>query len=145
MVKAGSDALALPSLTLIVMLANVLPASVAAGVPCSLPVLAVNVAHDGLFAMLKVSDGFGSGSLAVGVKVYCEPALADVAGEPEIVGALFVTVTANAASVAAPPLPSLTLITMLLVVPASAAAGVPDSRPVLGVNVAHDGLLGPIE
>src|SRR5882672_2054733 len=130
-VNAASDALSRPSLTLIVMLVNVLPASAAAGVPCRRPLLAVNVAQAGLFKMLNVSVGLGSGSLAVGVNVYCVPALPDVAGAPEIVGALFVAVTANAGSVAEPPLPSLTLITMLLVVPASAAVGVPDSLPVL--------------
>jgi hypothetical protein len=63
--KVGSDALACPSLTLILMLENV-PAAV--GVPANPPLDAVKVAQAGLFWMLKVSV-LPSGSLAVGVKV----------------------------------------------------------------------------
>ena len=55
-------------------------------------------------------------------------------------GALFTTVIAKPGNMAEPPLPSVTLITMLLVVPAEAAVGAPDSAPVLVLNVAHDGL-----
>src|SRR4051794_20221219 len=135
MVNGPSVALSRPSLTVIVMLANVLPASAAAGVPCSRPLVVVNVAHDGLFEMLNASVGFGSGSLAVGVNVYEEPTLTDGGGVPEIVGALFTTVIAKLASVAEPPLPSLALMTMLLVVPAAAAVGVPVSAPVLVLKV----------
>ena len=63
------------------------------------------------------------------------------AGVLEVVGVGFVafTVTENADSEALPPLPSLTLMTMPEVVPASAAAGVPDSRPVDVLKLAHDG------
>jgi hypothetical protein len=62
MVKAASEALACPSLTLIRMLENV-PAAV--GVPANLPFEAVNVAQAGLFCTLKVKVS-PSASLAVG-------------------------------------------------------------------------------
>ncbi len=64
-----------------------------------------------------------------------------VAGAPDIVGVRFVafTVIENAASEALPPRPSLTLITMPEVVPASAAAGVPESRPVDVLKLAQAG------
>jgi len=62
--KAGNDAVPpLPSLTEITMLLFV---PVALGVPESLPVDVLKVAHDGLFAMLKVSVS-PFASLAVGV------------------------------------------------------------------------------
>jgi hypothetical protein len=61
-----------------------------------------------------------------------------VAGEPEIVGPV-VTVIAKAGSEALAA-PSATLITIPAVVPAFAAVGVPDSWPVVLLNVAHDGL-----
>ena len=65
--NAGNATLAaLPSLTLIAMLANV-PAAV--GVPWSCPDVALNVAQVGLFATLNVSVVPVSGSLAVGVNV----------------------------------------------------------------------------
>ena len=63
--NAFSDALALPSLTAIVMLLFV---PVDDGVPYSWPLDVLNVAHDGLFVTLKVSlSPFAS--LAVGVKL----------------------------------------------------------------------------
>src|SRR5215831_3695872 len=102
--NAGSDVLAVPSLTLITMLEKV-PAAV--GVPLSCPVLVLNVAHDGLPAMLNVSAVPVSGSLAVGVNVYAVPTEALVGGVPEIVGAVFGTVIENAGS-AVVALPSLT-------------------------------------
>jgi hypothetical protein len=83
--NAGSDALAFPSLTLIVM---PLCVPVADGVPDSLPVEVLNVAHVGLFAMLNV-NGSLLASLAVGVKLYAVPTLAVVAGVPVMVGAVF--------------------------------------------------------
>ena len=46
MLNAGSDAVALPSLTLITMLEKV-PTSLMAGLPVSCPVDALKVAHDG--------------------------------------------------------------------------------------------------
>ena len=135
-VNAGNDAVAVPSLTLIVMLANV-PAAV--GVPWSRPVLAVNVAHAGRFTIENVR-GLLFGSLAVGVNVYNVPTCPDVGGEPEITGGEFgaaATVIVNAGNDAV-AVPSLTLIVMFANVPA--AVGVPWSRPVVVLNVvAHAG------
>ena len=67
-VNAGNDAVAVPSLTLIVMFVYV-PTFAAVGVPSSRPVLVLNVAHAGRFAIENVS-GLLFGSLAVGVNVY---------------------------------------------------------------------------
>lgn len=70
--------------------------------------------------------------------------MTDVDGVPEIVGGVFagggvlLTVTLNAGS-AVVVLPSLTLMTMSLYVPTLPAPGVPRSRPVASVNVAHAG------
>ncbi len=61
--NAASDALAWPSVTLIVMPLKV-PTPDA--VPSSRPVVVLNVAHEGRFVMLNVSE-LPSGSLAVGV------------------------------------------------------------------------------
>src|SRR5262245_17558555 len=100
-VNAGSaTAAACPSLTEIVTSANV-PA--VAGVPCSRPVAASNVAHAGRLRIENVS-AWPSGSLAVGVNVYDAPTTTEVAGEPEIVGGrlLFdgaMTCTSNAGSI----------------------------------------------
>ncbi len=66
MLNGASDAVAVPSDTEIVTLAKV-AAEPAGGVPLSRPELAVNVAHAGRLAMLKVS-ALPSGSLAVGTK-----------------------------------------------------------------------------
>src|SRR5688500_2355597 len=86
-VNAGSAALAWPSLTLITTAANV-PTFAAVGMPCSRPVLELNVAQLGRFAMLNVSVP-PSGSLAVGVNEYAAPTVAVVGGAPEIVGVEF--------------------------------------------------------
>ena len=67
-VNAGSEALAVPSLTLIAMSANV-PTFAAAGVPVRRPVVALNVAQLGRFAIANVSVP-PSGSLAVGANEY---------------------------------------------------------------------------
>jgi hypothetical protein len=67
------------------MFANV-PTFVDAGVPCSRPVVVLNVAQLGRFTMLNVSVP-PSGSLAVGWNEYAVPAVTVVGGEPEIVGA----------------------------------------------------------
>src|SRR5882672_236206 len=113
---------------------------VTAGVPVSAPVLALNDAQLGLFVMVNASVWPGFTSFAVGVNEYATPTFTVVAGVPVIVGAVFTTVIENAGSAAVPPLPSLTPITMLFVVPASAGAGVPARLPLLAVKVAQVGL-----
>jgi hypothetical protein len=136
--NAGSDAVALPSLTRIWMLLNV---PVAVGVPESRPLDVLNVAHDGLFEMLKVSGSLFA-SRAVGVKLYATLTCADVGGVPVMVGAEFEpdpeTVMLNAGSIV-DDTPSVTMIMINEYVPV--AVGVPLSRPVLVLNVAHAGLL----
>ena len=142
--NAPSDALAVPSVTLITM-PVVIPTSPAPGVPCSKPVEVLNVAHAGRFAMLNVSV-LPSASAAVGRNEYSVPCSTDVAGAPEIVGARFVgtlvplTVIANAGSEALAE-PSLALMTMFENVPAFVDAGVPVSRPVVELKVAQLGRL----
>jgi hypothetical protein len=134
-VNAGSAAVSSPSLTLILMFANV-PAAV--GVPCRRPVLVENVAHEGGPVIENVS-GSSSSSSAVGVNEYSVPASTDGAGVPEIVGGVFggaVTVIVNVGSVAM-AVPSLTLMEMFVKVPA--AVGVPCRLPVLVENVAQAG------
>jgi hypothetical protein len=148
MPKAGSDADALPSLTLITMLPYV-PTAEGPGVPSSAPVFTLKVAQAGRFAIAKVS-GSVLASAAVGWNTYCVPCLAVVGGVPVIVGALFVgvglvpggavTVMLNGASDAVLR-PSLTEITMLLYVPVFALCGVPRSWPLVALNVAHAGRL----
>jgi hypothetical protein len=66
-VNAGSEALFVPSLTEIVTFANV-PMFAVAGVPESLPVVALNVAQLGLFAIENVSVP-PLGFVVVGVKL----------------------------------------------------------------------------
>ena len=63
--NAGSDTVEVPSLTRIVMLENV-PTFELLGVPYKRPFVVLNVAHEGLFAMLKLSV-LPFGSLALGV------------------------------------------------------------------------------
>jgi hypothetical protein len=125
----------MPSLTLTVMFAKV-PAAV--GVPWIRPLLAVNVAQAGRFAIenVRVSP---FASLAVGVKEYIVPTWTDVGGDPEIVGGAFgaaVTVIVNAGSEVV-AVPSLTRIVTFANVPV--AVGVPWIRPLLAVNVAQAG------
>jgi len=134
MLNHGSAAEETPSDAMIITPENV-PAAL--GVPASWPVVVLNDAHDGLFAMLKVSL-LPSASEAEGVKLYAVPELTEVAGEPLIVGSAFaLTVMVNDAS-AVEALPSLTEMTTFEYVPASA---VPVSDPLAMLNVAHEGLL----
>src|SRR5262245_51033947 len=65
--NAARDAVALPSLTEMTM-PDVVPASPAAGVPESLPVVVLNVAHAGVLLMLNVMVS-PSASAADGVKL----------------------------------------------------------------------------
>src|SRR5687768_10421556 len=113
----------------------------APGVPCSRPVVTLNVAHVGRLAIENVNE-LPSGSAAVAWNAYAVPCVAVVGGEPEIVGGRLlvaaVTVIANAGS-EAEPAPSLTEITMLPNVPVVPAGGVPASRPKLVSNVAQLG------
>ncbi len=108
------------------------------GVPVRAPVVVLNVAHDGLLAILNVSVVPGFGSLAAGTNEYAAPTATDVVGTPEITGGVFVTVIENAANEAG-SCPSLTLITMPFVVPMWLATGVPCRMPVVVLNVAHGG------
>ena len=110
--NAASCALSWPSLTRITMFANV-PTFVVAGVPCSRPVVVLNVAQVGWLETLNVSVP-PSESLAVGVNEYCVPTVAVVGGAPEIVGGMFDEATAieNAGN-GVDAFPSLTLMTML--------------------------------
>ncbi len=61
----------------------------AVGVPDSKPVAALNVAHEGRFTTLNVSE-LPSASLATGWNAYAVPTVPVVAGLPEITGAIFV-------------------------------------------------------
>src|SRR5262245_15873361 len=122
------------------MLANV-PTLPAAGVPCSRPVVALNVAQPGRFVMLNVSVP-PSESLAVGVNEYWVPTVAVVGGAPDIVGGWFgaaATTIEKAGSCALPPCPSLTPMTTFANVPTLAPVGVPANRPVAVLNVAQVG------
>jgi len=107
--NAGSAAVAVPSDTAIAIF-EVVVASLAAGVPLNRPVVLLNAAHDGLFAIENVSV-WPSGSDAVGVNEYAWPDVTEDGGVPLIVGGLFAacTVIENAGSVAV-ALPSVTLI-----------------------------------
>src|SRR5262245_16167612 len=137
--NGASAVLTLPSLTLMVM-PDVVPIFAVAGVPLSRPVVPLNVAHAGLFAMEYVS-GSASASLAEGWNEYAVPTVAVIAGVPEIVGARFgaaCTCSAKAGSEAL-MLPSLTLIVMPEVV--LTVDGVPQSRPVVASKLAQVGLL----
>src|SRR5690606_25313731 len=117
--NSGSEALVLPSVTVMRMLLYV-PTWFVPGVPSSRPVDVLNDAHPGLFVILNVSVS-PSGSFADGVNAYADPTVALVGGVPVIVGARFaggaaVTVIENGGNEAL-ALPSLTLIRMLLWVP----------------------------
>ena len=138
--NAGSAVLTLPSLTEMTM-PEVVPTFAEVGTPDNWPVLMLNDAQLGLLAIEKLSVSL-SGSLAVGRNEYVAPTFTDVAGVPVMVGARLgaaCTVIENGASEAV-ALPSLTLMVMPDVVPTLADAGVPVSRPVVLLNVAHAGL-----
>ena len=140
--NAGSDAVAVPSLTEITML-PVPPVVPTGGVPLSRPVVVSNTAQLGRPVIANVST-LPSGSLAVGTKVYAVPASTLVIGAPEMTGARFtgggVTAMVNAGSATATA-PSLTEIVMSANVPTLAASGVPCRRPVAASKVVHVGRL----
>jgi hypothetical protein len=136
MLKVGSEAVEVPSLTEIATPANV-PTSVVAGVPVRAPVVALNVAQLGFPVIENVSVP-PLGLVAVGVNEYAEPATTEVAGVPLIVGGAE-TVIENAGSDAL-AVPSLTEIVMFENVPTSVLAGVPVRAPVVVLNAAQLGL-----
>ena len=84
MVKVGSEALEVPLLAVILMLAYA-PTSAAAGVPDSSPVAVLKFAQEGSFCIENVR-ACPCGSVAVGLKLYAVPAVTAVAGVPLIVG-----------------------------------------------------------
>ncbi len=84
MLKAGSDLLALPSLTLMTMLVYV---PVVCGTPDNRPVLVLKFAQYGLFLMVKFSVS-PLASDALGRNAYVTPTIAVDDGVPLIVGAL---------------------------------------------------------
>ena len=139
--NAANETVEVPSLTRIVMFEYV-PTFELLGVPDRRPVVVLNVAHDGLLAILKVSL-LPFGSLAVGVNAYALPAVTERDGEPLIVGGAFdeppaLTAIANTGREAV-VLPSLTVILMFEYVPTLLLVGLPVSWPVEVLNVAHDG------
>src|SRR5690606_24427876 len=96
-----------------------LPTLAAAGVPLSCPLVVLNVAHAGLFAIENVSLS-PSASDAVGRKLYAAPTSTVVAGDPPIVGARFgLDTTIENAGSDVVALPSLTLMTIEANVPAA--------------------------
>jgi hypothetical protein len=157
-VNTASAALALPSLTLILMFANA-PTLLVAGLPLKAPVTLLKLAHEGLLAIVKVSVSWLA-SEAVGWNEYVAPATTVVIGVPEIVGGVLLggvvggdgeegggleagaamIVMAKGVSEALPPLPSLTEMLMSAVCPTSPAAGVPVNCPELVLNSAQSGL-----
>jgi hypothetical protein len=107
-VKAGSEALATPSLTLITIPASV-PTSAAVGVPLSCPLAILKLAHEGRLLMENVRP-LPAGSLAVGENEYAIPTVALAPAVPEIEGpATTVIVKAGSDALVTP---SLTLMTM---------------------------------
>jgi hypothetical protein len=132
-----------PSVTAIVMFAYV-PAFAAVGVPLSAPDSVLNVAHTGLFAMLKRS-GSPSTSLALGWNAYVALITAAVAGAPEMTGAVLSRLLARIAKLFSARVltPSLTAMRMSAHQPT--VVGVPESRPVAVLKLAHAGLLAIVK
>ena len=85
--NAGSDAVAVPSLTEITMLPKS-PSCPSGGVPLKPPVVVSNAAQLGRPVIANVST-LPSGSLAVGTNAYAVPASTLVIGAPEMTGARF--------------------------------------------------------
>jgi hypothetical protein len=83
--KGASAAVAMPLLT-VITISGKWPPLFPGGVPVSAPVAMLNSAHPGRLEIEKAS-GLPSGSRAEGVKLYVEPAVAVVAGDPAMVGA----------------------------------------------------------
>jgi hypothetical protein len=158
--NVGSETLALLSLTLIWMFANV-PTLLVAGFPLKAPVTLLKLAHEGLLAIVKVSLSLFA-SEAVGTNEYVAPATTVVIGVPEICGGVLLggvgdvggvgevggglaaggamIVMAKGANAALPPLPSLTEMTISADCPTSVLAGVPVNCPELVLKTAQSGL-----
>jgi hypothetical protein len=134
-----------PSLTEMTMLEYV-PTFALAGVPETVPVAMLKVAHDGRFCTLKESAS-PSVSRAVGVKMYGVPAISVVDGEPEMVGGGLAGAEAAAETLIekgaseARAWPSLTLMMMFVKLPTFVLLGVPESWPVAELKLAHAGFL----
>ena len=141
MLNPGRYALVvLLSVTVMIMLI-VIPTSALDGVPVNAPVAVSKLAQDGWFTILNVSVSPTSTSPAVGVKLYGSSSFTDVAGVPLMVGLsfTFVTVISKAGNEVLAVLLSVTAITMPVVVPTSAFAGVPVNSPVLVSKLVQDG------
>ena len=87
--KAGKEALRLPSETVITILL-VIPTSALVGVPVNAPVAVLKLAHDGLLLMLYTSVS-ASTSPAVGVKLYGLSCATLADGVPLMVGTALAT------------------------------------------------------
>ena len=94
-VNCGSEADDVPSLTVIVMPANV-PTFAVVGVPVKAPVLALNVAQLGALLIENVSAP-PEPVFAVGRNEYASPTVALVAGVPLMVGGTTAEVTVTLA------------------------------------------------
>jgi hypothetical protein len=145
MLYVGRDVVDVPSLTEMAM-PEYVPVWVDDGVPVSDPVAVLNIAQAGLLRTLKASV-LPSASEALGVNAYRLPAEIDVAGVPEIAGAVLVFSGASGAVTEMlnagnelDKYPSETLIVMFEKVPDWVLAGVPDKEPVLLLKEAHAGL-----
>jgi len=138
--KPGNDVLTVPSLTLITI-PVVIPTSLPVGVPDKTPVLVLNVAQLGALTIVNVKLSLST-SFATGVNRYAVLSNTDVAGVPLMVGALllFLTVMLKAGNETL-ALPSLTLITIPVVIPTSLVDGVPDNVPVEELKVLQFGAL----
>jgi hypothetical protein len=141
--NGGNETFTEPSVTMIVMFAYV-PTLAAAGVPLSPPEAELNVAHTGLFAMLKRS-GSPSASRAEGWKLYGEPITTEDGAAPLSTGAVLSRLLARIEKLdsARVLVPSLTAMRMSVHQPTE--EGVPESWPVVLLKLAHAGLLAIVK
>ena len=149
-VNAGSDAVDVPSDTDMTM-PGCAPTAPDPGVPLNRPVDALKLAQPGFPLMLKES-ACPSGSDAVGRNEYALPAVTAGAGEPLMTGSRLSggggspaeTMMSNAGS-ELEATPSDTEITTPANVPTSLSAGVPESSPLSGSKLVHDGRLSTLK
>src|SRR4029077_15090728 len=125
--------------TVIVMRA-VVPTLAEFGIPDRRPAVALNAAQLGGIWIAHVRV-LPSGSLPTGVKLYAVPAVTEVDGVPVMVGARLAGAEATTCRLKGGSevvlRMSLTEITIPVVVPTSAAVGVPERRPFEGVKVSQ--------